>query len=150
MCLNHGSRSAIHWRSRKTFALVFESGDEVIEQLTGWCQERGITAARLTGVGAFSEATIAWFDCEAREFREIPVTEQVELLALSGDVAEQDGMPAIHVHVVLGTRDGSARGGHLTAARVRPTLELVVDEVLAHLRKRPDPKSGLALIALED
>jgi hypothetical protein len=36
-CLNHEGRSTIHWRSRKTFALVFESGDEVVEQLTGWC-----------------------------------------------------------------------------------------------------------------
>jgi predicted DNA-binding protein with PD1-like motif len=129
---------------------VLESGDEVVEQLTGWCREQGVTAARLTGVGAFSEATIAWFDWEEREFREIPVTEQVELLALSGDVAEREGQPAIHVHVVLGTRDGTARGGHLMAVRVRPTLELVVDEVPAHLRKRHDTKSGLALIALED
>jgi hypothetical protein len=36
------------------------------------------------------------------------------------------------------------------AARVRPTLDLVVDEVPAHLRKRHDSKSGLALIAVAD
>ena len=31
--------------------------------------------------------------------------------------------------------------------RVRPTLELVLDEVPAHLAKRHDDASGLALIA---
>ena len=40
-------------------------------------------------------------------------------------------------------------GGHLIAGHVRPTLELVVDEVPAHLRRRYDPESGLALINLD-
>jgi uncharacterized protein len=132
----------------RTFALVFDAGDEVVEQLSGWCRSEGITAARLTGVGAFSEVTVAWFDWEAREYRDIPINEQVELLSIVGDVAEQDGEPALHAHVVLGTREGLARGGHLRRGRVRPTLELVLDEVPAHLRKRPDAESGLALIDL--
>jgi predicted DNA-binding protein with PD1-like motif len=34
-------------------------------------------------------------------------------------------------------------------AQVRPTLELVLDEAPAHLRKRHDPESGLALIAAD-
>jgi predicted DNA-binding protein with PD1-like motif len=97
-----------------------------------------------------STATVAWFDPQAHQFREIAVAEQVELLALSGDVAEQDGRAAVHAHVVLGTRDGTTRGGHLIAGHVRPTLELVVDEAPAHLRRRYDPESGLALIALQN
>jgi len=92
-------------------------------------------------------ATVAWFDWEAHQFREIAVAEQVELLALSGDVAEQDGTAAVHAHA--GTRDGTTRGGHLIAGHVRPTLELIVNEVSAHLRRRYDPDSGLALIALQ-
>lgn len=134
--------------SGRTFALVFDRGDEAFGEITRWCKEEGVTAARLTGVGAFAEATVAWFDWEAKEYRDIPVEEQVELLALNGDVAEQDGDPAVHAHVVLGRSDGSTRGGHLRAATVRPTLELIVDEVPDHLRKRHDPESGLALIDL--
>jgi hypothetical protein len=30
------------------FVLVFDLGDEVVERLTAWCNERRITAARLT------------------------------------------------------------------------------------------------------
>jgi predicted DNA-binding protein with PD1-like motif len=131
------------------FVLVFDPRDEVIEQLTTWCNEQGITAARLSGIGGFSAATIAWYDWQAHEFREIPAAEQVELLALTGDVAEQDGRAAIHAHVVLGTRDGTTRGGHLIAGHVRPTLDLVLDESPAHLRRRYDPDSGLALITLQ-
>jgi uncharacterized protein len=132
------------------FVLIFDVGDEVVERLTSWCNEQRITAARLTGIGCFSTATVAWFDWEAREFREVTLAEQAELLALNGDIAEQDGNAAVHAHVVLGTRDGTTRGGHLIAGYVRPTLELIVDEAPAHLRRRYDPKSGLALIALDD
>jgi uncharacterized protein len=134
--------------TRTQSVLVFDRGDEVVEQLTAWCNEQRITAARLTGIGGFSMATVAWFDWVAHQFREIAVAEQVELLALNGDVAKQDGKAAVHAHVVLGTRDGSTRGGHLIVGHVRPTLELVVDEAPAHLRRRYDPESGLALIAL--
>lgn len=131
------------------FVLVFDLGDELVDQFTTWCNEQQITAARLTGIGGFSTATVAWFDPQALQFREIAVAEQVELVALNGDVADEDGKAAVHVHVVLGMRDGTTRGGHLIAGHVRPTLELIVDEAPAHLRRRYDPTSGLALIALQ-
>jgi predicted DNA-binding protein with PD1-like motif len=57
-----------------------------------------------------------------------------------------DGKPTVHVHLVLGRRDGSALAGHLGEAHVRPTLEIVLTEVPAHLQKRKDPATGLALI----
>ena len=69
------------------------------------------------------------------------------MLTLAGDVALQDDQPALHVHLVVGRADGSAHGGHLMRAHVRPTLELILEESPAHLRKRRDPESGLALVA---
>jgi uncharacterized protein len=69
------------------------------------------------------------------------------VLTLAGDVALQDDQPALHVHLVVGRADGSAHGGHLMRAHVRPTLELILEESPAHLRKRRDPESGLALVA---
>ena len=136
-----------HGEHGRSFALIFEHDDEVMETLSSWCEEQGVTAARFTAIGAFRDAVLAWFDWEAREYREIPVDDQVEVLTLAGDVAAKDGSPSVHAHVVVGERDGTARGGHLVRARVRPTLELVLDEVPAHLAKRHDPASGLALIS---
>jgi predicted DNA-binding protein with PD1-like motif len=54
--------------------------------------------------------------------------------------------PTLHIHIVVGTRDGSAKAGHLGEAHVRPTLEVIVTESPIHLRKVKDPESGLALI----
>lgn len=41
---------------------------------------------------------------------------------------------------------GGALAGHLGSAYVRPTLEVILTESPAHLRKELDPQSGLALI----
>jgi uncharacterized protein len=55
----------------------------------------------------------------------------------------------VHAHVVLGRSDGTALGGHLLEVHVWPTLEVVLDESPAHLRKRSDPETGPALIDSE-
>jgi uncharacterized protein len=72
------------------------------------------------------------------------------VLSLIGDIATKDGRPQLHAHVVLGRKDSSAIGGHLEHAEVFPTMEVVLTENPAHLRKRIDPQTGLALISVPD
>jgi predicted DNA-binding protein with PD1-like motif len=129
-------------------AVIFETGDEVMSGLKAFAERENIRAGRFTAIGAFQSATLAYFDWQTKKYLEIPVNEQVEVLVLTGDIAWKDGKPVPHVHVVLGRRDGSTRGGHLCEAIVRPTLELMLDQAGA-LERRPDPESGLALIAPE-
>jgi predicted DNA-binding protein with PD1-like motif len=132
----------------RTFALVFATGDEVIETLTAFARAHEIDAASFTGLGAFSEARLGFFDLDRKDYRPIAIAEQVEVLSLVGNVALDQGEPKIHAHVVVGTRDGAARGGHLLSARVRPTLEVVLVEAPAHLRRRHDSATGLPLLDL--
>lgn len=131
-----------------TFAVILETGDEAMACLQEFAEVEGITAARFSAIGAFSDAVLAYFEWETRGYRQISVGEQVEVASLNGDVAvAPDGKPTIHVHVVLGRRDGTALAGHLAKAHVRPTLEVILTELPAHLQKRHDPESGLVLIA---
>jgi uncharacterized protein len=130
----------------RTFAVIFETGDDPVAGLTRFAEERKLGASAFTAIGAFSEATLGYFDWDKKDYERIPVKEQVEVLALVGDIALQDGRPKLHAHVVLGRRDGSACGGHLLSARVRPTLEVILTESPAHLRRKHDAASGLALI----
>ena len=130
----------------RTIALIFDTGEDPVAGLTRFAVERSLGACRFTAIGAFSEAVLGYFDWEKKDYERIEVKEQVEVLALVGDIALQDGKPRVHAHVVLGRRDGSARGGHLLEARVRPTLELILTESPAYLSREFDPASGLALI----
>jgi len=75
------------------------------------------------------------------------VAEQCEGLSLLGDIATgDDGKPSLHLHAVLGLRDGTTRGGHFLKGLVRPTLEVTIVETPAHLRRRKRPELGIALI----
>jgi len=130
----------------RTFALVFDTGDDPMAGLTAFARERHLKASRFTAIGAFSEATLGYFDWALKDYERIDVKEQVEVLALLGDIALAGDEPKVHAHIVLGRRDGSTRGGHLLAARVRPTLEVVLTESPGHLRRVYDPESRLALI----
>jgi predicted DNA-binding protein with PD1-like motif len=67
-----------------------------------------------------------------------------------GDIAVEGDNKKVHAHLVLGRRDGSASGGHLLAAKVRPTLEVILTESPSYLRRVQDPDSGLALIRIGD
>jgi uncharacterized protein len=130
----------------RTWAIVFDKGDEPVSGLTAFAKSQRLGGAHFTAIGAFSEVTLGYFDRKARDYKKIPLREQVEVLSLIGDVALDRGEPKVHAHVVVGRADGEARGGHLLEARVWPTLEVVLTESPRHLRKRHDPETGLALI----
>lgn len=132
---------------QKTFALVFNTGDEVMETLQEFAKEKHLAGCHFTGIGALENCVLGYFDWQKKDYKRIPVPEQVELLSLVGDIAEkEDGAPQIHAHVVVGTSTGKVLGGHLLEAHVRPTLELILTESPVHLRRRHDLASGLALI----
>jgi predicted DNA-binding protein with PD1-like motif len=132
-----------------TYVVVCDPGDEAVAALEQFARAERLEAAQITAVGAFERATVGWFDPAAKQYRRIPVDEQCEMLSLIGDVAEGQDGPSLHVHVVLGLSDGTTRGGHLIEGRVFPTLEVVVTETPAELRKLMRPDIGIALIDLD-
>ncbi len=132
---------------RRSFVVVLATGEEVMAALAGFVARERIVSASFTAIGAFSAAELAYFDWASKDYVAIPVPYQVEVASLTGDVATgPDGKPALHVHAVLGRADGTALAGHLRRGHVRPTLEVVLEELPARLRKVHDPASGLALI----
>ncbi len=133
----------------KTYAVIFDTGDEVVKGLTDFAREQRLADSHFTAIGAFQDVTLGYFDWEKKEYQKIPLREQVEVLSLVGDVAlKPNGSPQLHAHVVVGRADGTTRGGHLLEAHVRPTLEVVLVESPVHLQRLHDPESGLALIRL--
>jgi predicted DNA-binding protein with PD1-like motif len=132
----------------RTWAIIFKTGDELASGLGNFAKENGLTSSSFKGLGAFENAVLGYFDWERKDYKKIPIREQVEVLSLIGDVAVDQGEPSVHAHIVVGKSDGTAHGGHLLEAHVRPTLEIVLTETPGHLRKAYDPESGLALISL--
>jgi len=102
----------------RTFAVVFDSGDEVASGLARFAREQNLDASRFTAIGAFESVILGYFDWEKKDYERIPVNEQVEVLALIGDVALDGGKPEVHAHVVIGLREWhSARRAPARSAR---------------------------------
>jgi predicted DNA-binding protein with PD1-like motif len=131
----------------QVYVVILDSGEEAFAALTKFANDAKISAASLTAIGAFEKATVGWFDFASKSYRKIEIDEQCEVLSAIGDVAVgDDGKASLHVHIVLGLSDGSTRGGHLLAGTVRPTLEVVLTESPAKLRRKKRADLGIALI----
>ena len=134
----------------KTYAIIFDAGDEVKKGLLDFAKENNLTAASFKAIGAFERATFGYFDIEKQDYDKIPINEQVEVISLIGDVAlDTKGEPQVHAHCVVAKRDGTAHGGHVLEAFVRPTLELILTESPAEMQKTYREEFGLALIDLD-
>jgi uncharacterized protein len=130
----------------RTWVLVPERGAEAVAAIEDWAVRHGVRAARVTAIGGFERAVLGWFDWQAKDYRRIVVDEQAEVVGLLGDIAMAGDEVKLHAHTVLGRSDGSALAGHLLEGVVRPTLEVMIVQSPAHLERRHDPATGLALL----
>src|SRR5262245_59744530 len=105
-----------------------------------------LAAGQFTAIGAVSNAVLGFFDRKKKDYRRIPLTEQAEVISLTGNVALKEGEPFLHVHAILGLPDGSTRGGHLFEAHVWPTLEMVLTAWPERVRRKRDTETGLYLL----
>lgn len=134
---------------QKTFGVVFDTGDEVVSGLLTFAKQKSLAASHFKAIGAFSDVTFGFFDLGAKDYQKLRINEQVEVLSLIGNIALHKGGPKVHAHVVVGKADGTAHGGHLLEAHVRPTLEVFVVESPARLVRKIDDETGLPLIDLD-
>jgi predicted DNA-binding protein with PD1-like motif len=130
----------------KEYAVIFGKGDEAFSGLLDFAEKYHVTSAHFTAIGALNGATLAWFDPQRKMYRTIPVNGQVEVISMIGDIALYQGKPVVHTHMVVGTHDGTTRGGHVLDAHVNPTLEVMVTVDPIAMKKRLDPETDLTLI----
>jgi predicted DNA-binding protein with PD1-like motif len=130
----------------KQYAVIFYQGDEAFSGLLKFAENYRITSAHFTAIGALNGATLGWFDPQRKMYKKIPVQGQHEVIGMSGDIALYQGKPVVHTHMVVGRPDGTTRGGHVLAAYVSPTLEVMVTVDPVAMQKRFDPDTDLTLI----
>src|SRR5438132_881439 len=113
--------------AQKTFAMIFDKGDEVTATLLDFAKENKLSASYFTAIGAFSECTLGFFERDRKDYKRISIKEQVEVVSLTGNiVVTENGERILHAHVVVGKDDGTAHAGHLLEGHVWPTLEVIL------------------------
>jgi hypothetical protein len=80
---------------RRTFVMVLDPDKEAFQTISDFAAKEGFSAASLTALGAFSTATVGWFDLAGKTYRKIPIEQQCEVLSALGDIAIDDrGKPS--------------------------------------------------------
>ncbi len=68
----------INNEKQKTFAVILDSGEEVMEKIMAFANEQKLAASQFTAIGAFSETTVGFFDFSMKDYKKIPLKEQME------------------------------------------------------------------------
>ncbi|WXL24136.1 PPC domain-containing DNA-binding protein [Ectopseudomonas mendocina] len=136
--------------TEKTYALILREGDDVYTALNDFAVRHKVVGGRFTAIGAVKDVKVGWLDRQRKEYKVIAAGQQVEIIALTGDVGEVNGTPAVHAHVVLSRDDGSVWGGHLMHAVTSPTVEVIFTTYNTPMPKMFDDESGMTLFNFQN
>lgn len=84
-----------------------------------------LSGAITSGIGRVRNVDIGYLADDGIYQRKF-INESVELLSLQGNIADLDGKPFTHIHVVISDDDHVVHGGHLFSAVVEVTAEIHV------------------------
>ena len=139
----------MEWRSdRRSYIGRLFPGEQVIGSILNFARGEGIRGASLHAIGAVSQARIGFYRPEEKRYETRELTENLEVLALTGSLAHSERGPMVHAHVVLGRSDFTVLGGHLFEASVSVTLEVFLSPTATRLERALDPRFDLSLLRL--
>jgi uncharacterized protein len=132
--------------SAREFLLIGDPGDELPSAILEFTRNMGVAAASFNAIGAFHRATIAYWNVQTKQYEEIAIDEQVEVVAMTGNILPSSEGPKLHAHVTLGKRGGATVGGHFVRGVVYPTLEIFLTERETTVHRKKDEATGLWLL----
>lgn len=126
-----------------------DRGEELVETLGRFCSEHRIGAATVSGIGAADRLVLGYFETGTKKYHTFERQGDHEITALTGNVTTTlEGQVYLHLHVTVSDTECRAFGGHLSAARISGTCEVVLDPLEGVIERKFDPGVGLNLLAL--
>ena len=138
---------AMLMNTQKVHVLKIEKGDELLSGIVNYVKNNNIVAGFITGIGALEKGDIAYFDVVEKKYLSLSFTE-VELLSCTGNISinKDSNEPTIHLHIIVGDREGKTVGGHLISATISVTAEVYIVETRPIIYRIKDAETGLYLL----
>ena len=127
------------------YIISIDNHQEIMSALAAFCQEQGILAGEVHGIGAVNKATLRFLNPVTKKYVDKTFEEQMEASSLIGNISEKDGKVYLHVHANFGRADYTVVGGHLLSATLNGACELVVTRFHCKIGRQFDDETGLNL-----
>jgi len=134
----------------KDHFIYIEKNEKVMDTLTRFCIDKGISNAKLSGIGAVKETEIGAYDTIKKEYIRKVYSDILELVSFEGNITLKDGSPFLHAHVVLSDHNMSTAGGHLFETTVAAVGEFFLMEFDNDAYRELNEDVGLPCICLEN
>ena len=131
-----------------TFVVSIDNHQELVAALSAFCEEQGILAGEVSGIGAVSTATLRFLDPGTKKYVDKTFDEQMEISSLVGNISEKDGKVYLHLHANFGRRDYTVIGGHLLCTTINGACEVFVKRLRRKIGRHFDEETGLNLYSL--
>lgn len=132
-----------------------DKGEELCAMLLELAEKEDIRMAGVTGIGASGDVTLGVFNPRIKEYKSVRYEGDYEIASVTGNLSRRDGKPYLHLHAVIGdpTRkfewhhnpSGVTYSGHLNAAVISATCELVIDVIDGEVGRKFSDDIGLNL-----
>jgi len=126
--------------------LILDRGEEIVGSVINFCNEYGIKAAFVNGIGAISNITLGYFNVQDMEYKKKKFDNSYELVSLNGNIGVTEDKLIFHPHVALGGGDYNLIGGHLFEGTVSVTAEIFILPLDGRLIRERDKDTSLNLI----
>mgnify|MGYP001589291692 FL=1 len=129
------------------YTLNFSPGEEIVFQIARFAREKGIKAGHITGLGAASRLTIAYYNLDDKKYEKKEFRENVEICSLNGNIAiGKEGELIIHLHGIFSRRDFTTLGGHIVELVISGAGEIHITAFKGEIRRSYDENTGLNLM----
>ncbi len=123
-----------------------DKGEELCAMLLELAEKEDIRMAGVTGIGASGDVTLGVFNPRIKEYKSVRYEGDYEIASVTGNLSRRDGKPYLHLHAVIGSpAKGECHAGHLNAAVISATCELVIDVIDGEVGRKFSDDIGLNL-----
>ncbi|MCH7604475.1 DNA-binding protein [Patescibacteria group bacterium] len=134
-------------KDNRTYILRIDKGEDVIEEVTKFCNAETIQAGFFRAIGAASEITISWYNVHKKEYTDRHIQEDLEIISVTGNVAMLKGKSYVHAHGCLSNEAMEPVAGHIKQLRVAATCEVVLEALQGTVEREYSEEIGLNLFS---
>ncbi len=131
------------------YILRIDRGEEVVATLKTFCTAQNIALGSITAIGAANRVTIGLFNTETKKYQSTELTGDFEITSLAGNISTMNGEVYLHLHATLSDAGYHAFGGHLNAAFISGTCELIIDVIDGACDREFSDAVGLNLLKFQ-